>query len=749
MSSPVAAQSTTPVREEKSGHEAAAEAASPGAFNRLAKPEAAQDGASTPSTEPDPAEAEASGALGASHSKPAAPPASYKSGGGVRPPPSVEAVPAIDVVERRAPQAGASEGTLTREQLELLPLHESESMLQRVPGLQLSKHGGEGKAAQFFLRGFDAAHGAELAVSLEGIPLNEVSNIHGQGYLDLYFLPHALVERLEYLKGIPSLDVGNFAVAGAAQYVLLEGVEYRSASFFVGTDSALGIRMAARPFVSLPQSFLTLELEGAGGPWRLPQRDYWAIRLSLGGSWHQSAQLTRFFVLAYDGSFESPGVLRLDDLTLGIHELYDTEGFEQGGHSQRILAGFLHRRQQGQRLTELLFWGGARGLQLRHNFTGYYLNGPEGDTRIQEQQTLQAGARLKFQQPLPTLARVNAQLLGGLSLRLELLGQREAFEQAVSGGERVTYAATGLQTELGGWAESQVKLGQAQLSGGVRLDRLDLWRNPTQESPNPEPDPVRQVYASGSVWQPRLSLRLPLRDPSWPVFLLGGRRGFRAPELRGLSSGVAPIPVADSAEVGVWQGLPHVGELRLLLFGTWITDELVFDHTAGRFLSTGSTQRLGGETTLNLRLKPLTLGLELSYADGRYVVTQEPLPFAPRWLGALELSMPARPLPRWPDWAGEVPLLTAGLRTFLLGRRPLPEGFASQPTLSTSLKLSLQRTRQSWALEVENLFLQRNFDGEFVYPSHFDLSTPRSELPVVHITAGTPFSMRLSVAQVF
>lgn len=710
---------------------------------------AARAGVETTSAETAPAGAEASDALGGSHAESAPPKESLNPSGEGRPPPSVDAVPAIDVVERRAPWAGASEGSLTREQLELLPLHESEAMLQRVPGLQLSKHGGEGKAAQFFLRGFDAVHGAELAVSLEGIPLNEVSNIHGQGYLDLYFLPHAQVERLEYLKGIPSLDVGNFAVAGAAQYVLMEGVAHRSASFFVGTDSSGGIRMAASPFPSLPQSFLTLELEGAGGPWRLPQRDYRAIRLSLGGSWQQSSQQTRFFVLAYDGTFESPGVLRLDDLTLGIHELYDSEGFEQGGHSQRILAGLLHRRQRGPLLTELLFWGGVRGLRLRHNFTGYYLNGPEGDTRTQEQQTLQAGARLKFQKPLQALARLNAYMLGGLSLRMDLLGQREAFEQAVSGGEQVTYAATGLQTELGGWAESQLKLGQAQLSGGVRLDRLDLWRNPTQESPDIEQDPASQVYAAGSVWQPRLSLRLPLRGPSWPVFLLGGRRGFRAPELRGLSSGVAPIPVADSAEIGIWQALPNIGDTRLLLFGTWISDELVFDHTAGRFLSTGSTQRLGGEASLNLRLKPLTLGLELSYADGRYVVTQEPLPFAPRWLGALELSMPARPLPRWPGWAGEVPLFSAGLRTFLLGRRPLPDGFASQPTSSTSLKLSLQRTRQSWALEVENLFSQRNFDGEFVYPSHFDLTTPRSELPVVHITAGAPFSIRLSMAHVF
>lgn len=663
--------------------------------------------------------------------------------------PAAGSVPVIEVLEQRQPLLGASEGKITQARIELLPLTESEALLQHVPGIQLSKHGGEGKAAQFFLRGFDAVHGAELAVSLEGVPLNEVSNVHGQGYLDLHFLPHRMVEGLHYLKGIPGLEVGDFAVGGAANYELRQGVEQRHFSAYLATEGAAGIQLAARPFERLTHSFLWLELEGAGGPLRLPQRAYRALRLGLGGTAHQAGVNTRFFVLAYDGVFESPGVLRLDALQAGSYSLYDSMGFDQGGHSQRLLAALIRKRQLGGGELTGLLWAGARGLELRHNFTGYYLNGANSDTRAQFQHTLQAGSRLTVELPFRLTQSLQGQLSAGAAGRVDGMQQREVFLLPTGQEYGVTYAAIGQQTELGVWAESLFRRERVQLSAGVRFERLDFWRQPTDETPELPTISAEPVRAWGSVGQPRLSLRVPVPGTSMPVLLAGARRGFRAPELRSLAGGVAPIPVADSAELGVWQGLAERGEARLLFFGTWISDELVFDHTAGRLLSTGSTRRLGGEANLTYRLSPVELSFELSYADGRYQVTGEPLPFAPRWLSAFDVRIPRLTLSRWPAWAGEVPQLRAGLRTFVLGRRPLPDGFASQPASSTSLKLDLMRTRQSLSLEVENLFFQENFDGEFVYSSQFDPLQPRSELPAVHVTAGTPFSLRLTLEQFF
>lgn len=64
-----------------------------------------------------------------------------------------------------------------------------------VPGLHITQHTGGAKAHQIFLRGFDAEHGQDIAAYLDGIPLNEVSHVHGQGYLDLHFLLPASLEK--------------------------------------------------------------------------------------------------------------------------------------------------------------------------------------------------------------------------------------------------------------------------------------------------------------------------------------------------------------------------------------------------------------------------------------------------------------------------------------------------------------------------------------------------------------------------
>ena len=48
-----------------------------------------------------------------------------------------------------------------------------------------------------FLRGFDADHGTDLALSIDGIPINMVSHAHGQGFADTNFIIPEAVERVE------------------------------------------------------------------------------------------------------------------------------------------------------------------------------------------------------------------------------------------------------------------------------------------------------------------------------------------------------------------------------------------------------------------------------------------------------------------------------------------------------------------------------------------------------------------------
>ena len=132
-----------------------------------------------------------------------------------------------EVIVTAARQVGASgyaasEGTATAEELGNRPLLRPAEVLEAVPGLVVTQHSGDGKANQYFLRGFNLDHGTDFATFVDGVPVNMPTHAHGQGYSDLNFLIPELIERVDYRKGVYYAEEGDFSAAGAAQ------IHYRS-----------------------------------------------------------------------------------------------------------------------------------------------------------------------------------------------------------------------------------------------------------------------------------------------------------------------------------------------------------------------------------------------------------------------------------------------------------------------------------------------------------------------------------------
>src|SRR5262245_35844061 len=113
----------------------------------------------------------------------------------------------------------ASQGTIRAELLKSRPPQRPGEVLEFVPGMIVTQHSGDGKANQYFLRGFNLDHGTDFATTVGGIPVNMPSNGHGQGYTDLNFLIPELVPRIEYRKGPYFASVGDFSPAGSADIV--------------------------------------------------------------------------------------------------------------------------------------------------------------------------------------------------------------------------------------------------------------------------------------------------------------------------------------------------------------------------------------------------------------------------------------------------------------------------------------------------------------------------------------------------
>lgn len=612
----------------------------------------------------------------------------------------------------------ASARSLDRAAIEALPGRSADELLRALPGLHLSAHGGRGKAYQYFLRGFDAVHGGDLAVSLEGVPLNERSNVHAHGYLDLQFLPTALVRRLDLSPGTSRPEVGDFAVAGSADFGLGLEEEGGALSLTVGSDRSALATLAWRPEGALPGSFVVAEGDLGGGVgsargWR-QARAGGGYEAAVGGA------TVRGWLLGYHGAFESPGVLRVEDVDDGTVSFYGAYPGSGGGSSSRVL-GAVQAAGGGQVGWRVAAYGGWRKLSLVQNFTGSYLDELHGDGTAQRHEAWTVGAAAQ----VGWAPRQFVALRAGLATRIDGLEQRVDGVLPDGALWREGEPLAAVQASAGAWASLLLRPAWwLRLEPGVRGELF--W--------------VRRADG-GRGWAPAIApkLAIALFEGAVATGFVSYGRGYRSPDARGVvERGRAPLAVVDSFEAGLRAGPAPWVALRAAAFVTLVSDEIVFEHLTARYLATGTTRRLGVDGGLSFRPAPsLRLDADLTWSDGRYTVTREPVPYAPRVLGSLGLYAERLSV--------RAVVLTAGLRAWVLGPRPLPGGYVSTPSVVADLTAQVELHGCRLSLDVDNLFGSRWRDGEFVYASRWDPDGPRSELPARHFTAGAPLAVRLGV----
>ena len=114
-------------------------------------------------------------------------------------------LPPVEVVSRYENDVGiwdsASQGAVTGDTIRKQPLLRPGEVLEAVPGMVVTQHSGDGKANQFFLRGYNLDHGTDFATWVAGMPVNMPTHAHGQGYTDLNFLIPELISRVVYTQG--------------------------------------------------------------------------------------------------------------------------------------------------------------------------------------------------------------------------------------------------------------------------------------------------------------------------------------------------------------------------------------------------------------------------------------------------------------------------------------------------------------------------------------------------------------------
>lgn len=284
----------------------------------------------------------------------------------------------------------ANAGMVGQKKLENLTTYRPGELLEAIPGLIVSQHSGEGKANQFYLRGFNLDHGTDLRTTVDEMPVNQRSHSHGQGWTDLNFLIPELTARMDYKKGPYSSTTGDFSAAGSAAMTYANRLSQNFLSLTMGENTFRRALIAGSPDF-LDGSFLyAIETTSNDGPFVHPdnfKKLNAVIRYSEGfanNGFNLSAML-------YRGKWNSTDQIPLRAVEQGKLDRYDTIDNTDGGESHRYSLSGVWRRTTSEAASKFNAYVIQSGLDLYSNFT-YFMDDPlNGDQFSQPDKRVTSG----------------------------------------------------------------------------------------------------------------------------------------------------------------------------------------------------------------------------------------------------------------------------------------------------------------------------------------------------------------------
>jgi hypothetical protein len=644
------------------------------------------------------------------------------------------------IVRAKSPPRSASDVTLDRAVLTAAPHRSTDDMLAVIPGVFVTQHSGEGKAYQIFYRGFDAVHGQDVEIWAGGAPVNDVSNLHGQGYADLHFIPKEVVQSLVATPGPYDPRQGDFAVAGSMRFEL--GYDVPGATVKVDTGSYATRRafLGYHPADATPGTFAAVELyETDGfGPSRAAQR-----ASVIGQAVVPVGAETNFRVMAssYAGHFASAGVLRLSDIESGAVDRFATYDSTQGGASSRtqVVTELAHRGDHtGWHLSTYFV---LRSLRLRQNFTGF-LTDPNGDSSQQLNDDLVLGATGSYGYRLPIFAPTDA-IQVGFFARTDWIDQSQ--KRVALADNRVTADEVDARVrahDIAGYLDLALHpLAWLALRGGVRGDGLGYY------SQDEGAKAQGQARASQGTHLGKKAT-VDVRATDWLRALASYGEGFRSPQARSLAEGeTTPFTSVESWELGLRLDVAGLAA-TLAAFDTSLSDDLVFDQSTGRNERVPATRRRGIAADVIATPRPwLVAATSATFAHAAFtagdadVKAGDLVPYVPQWVFRTDAAF----TPNLGVWRGIRLQGRAGAGVSWMARRPLPYAEWGHDIFLVDATAGVRIGRVEIGADVFNLLDAHWYDGEFVFASRWNAAEAASLVPQRHVTVGAPRTFLLSL----
>ncbi|WP_395407403.1 TonB-dependent receptor [Pseudoduganella sp. UC29_106] len=607
----------------------------------------------------------------------------------------------------------AAEGSVTQSQLQARTTYRPGELLEATPGLIVSQHSGEGKANQFYLRGFNLDHGTDLRTTVDDMPVNQRSHAHGQGWTDLNFVIPELTARLDYRKGAYSAETGDFGSAGATTLTYANRLATGIANLTVG-QNGFGRALIAdtRELPSGSGNLLyALEVMHNNGPFTRGD-NYRKLNGVLRYSEGYSNNGFHITAMAYGAHWNATDQIprrAVDNGTLGRFDAVDPT---DGGSAHRYSLSGAWQRTTDDYTTRASAYVIANRLDLFSNTT-YYMDDPvNGDQVAQPDRRVTSGFDASHAWRFRGDAIMSTTTVGVTAQNDNIHnGLYHTKARQVIGMTRQDHI---VETSGAVYVENQTRWTPAlRTVAGLRADhyRFDVEGDRAANSGK----------ANDTLVSPSLSLIL----GPWASteFFVNAGNGFHSNDARGTVITVDPkaneavervTPLARSRglDLGVRsEWLPGL-QTSLSLFRLDFDSELVFVGDAGSTEAGRPSRRYGIEFSNYYKpVKWLSLDADLAYARARYRNADAAGDYVPGAVeGTAQLAVTVTPEGPW----------SGALRLRWFGPRPLIEDnsarSAATMTLNGRVGYKLGKTTHL-ELEVFNLTNRRASAIDYYYAS--------------------------------
>lgn len=677
--------------------------------------------------------------------------------------------PVEDVVVRGhalIPSRGAGDYEIPIGNLATVPKKDAASLLRLAPGTFLTNEGGTGHPYQVFLRGFDAREGQDIEFSVDGVPVNEVGNPHGNGLADTHFIIPELVRNLRVIEGPFAPQQGNFAVAGSALYDLGLDAPGLSVQGTYGSFNTQRLLLTWRPEGSRAHTFGGAEVFQSDGfgvnraSKRATAMGGYEGPLGKTGLW-------RVLVSSYITHYASAGILRADDVESGRKDFYGTYDTQQGGDSSRHGVSLVLQDKLGEiELSQSTFFF-LRGFRIREDITGFTLDTQQtwqtphsqrGDLIDQQSHAVVVGARGSARQKTEWHG-FRQELELGYFARYDDI---QSLQQRDRTGTNVPYKKdfdldSGLGN-IGVYADASITpfVKWIRIRGGVRVDyysfqvhdKCALRTQSTQAAVEADTECFtadrtgyrsadQTASTSAGITQPRITGIIgPFHGFSLSVSHGAGSRTIDPNYInQDLKTPFAKI-FATEGGIGWLRSIHDIDFLvKSVFFQTRVDRDLFFDPSAGRNTLANGTSRTGWAGNVRATGSFFDLAASATFVRATFDDTHLLIPYVPdvvlRADGALFGDLPVR-------IRGQALRGSAGVGVSYVGRRPLPFGEESDTIFTTDVAANVKYRNLQLGLTATNLFDRQYRLSEYNYASDFHSQSYPTQVAARHFVAGEP-----------